>query len=122
MRKYELNHDFLANWTDKYLDDKLDVNVNVGVNMNERNYTVLDTQTSNLTFNTDFWDLSNGATKDMLTEAQEKRRLVGLFGDITLGWDEMVYLDLTARNDWSSTLPLEKNSYLSWSYAELDIH
>ena len=35
-RNYELNHDFLANWQDKYLDDKLDVNINVGVNMNER--------------------------------------------------------------------------------------
>lgn len=125
MRKHELNHDFLANWTDKYLDGKLDVNVNVGVNMNERQYTYIDTQTSNLTFYTDFWDLSNGATKEMLEEHQQKRRLVGLFGDITLGWDDMLYLELTARNDWSSTLPLEKNSYfypgatLSWIFTKL---
>ena len=125
MRKHELNHDFLANWTDKYLDGKLDVNVNVGVNMNERQYSYIDTQTSNLTFYTDFWDLSNGATKDMLEEHQQKRRLVGLFGDITLGWDDMLYLELTARNDWSSTLPLEKNSYfypgatLSWIFTKL---
>ena len=125
MRKHELNHDFLANWTDKYLDGKLDVNVNVGVNMNERQYSYIDSQTSNLTFYTDFWDLSNGATKDMLEEHQQKRRLVGLFGDITLGWDDMLYLELTARNDWSSTLPLEKNSYfypgatLSWIFTKL---
>jgi hypothetical protein len=35
-RKYEINHDFLANFADKYVDGKLDLNVNVGVNMNER--------------------------------------------------------------------------------------
>jgi outer membrane receptor protein involved in Fe transport len=37
----------------------------------------------------------------------------------------MIYLDLTARNDWSSTLPLSKNSYfypgatLSWIFTKL---
>ena len=125
LRKHEKNHDFLANWTDKYLDGKLDVNVTAGVNMSERYQTYTTGETDGLTFNTGFWDLSNGATKAVLSESQSKRRLVGLFGDITLGWDEMVYLGLTARNDWSSTLPIEKNSYfypgatLSWIFTRL---
>ena len=124
-RNYELNHDFLANWQDKYLDGKLDVNINAGVNMNERYQTALLGETDGLTFETGFWDLSNGATKTELSESQSKRRLVGLFGDITLGWDDMIYLGLTARNDWSSTLPKEKNSYfypgatLSWIFTRL---
>ena len=124
-RNYELNHDFLANWQDKYLDGKLDVNVNVGVNMNERYATYMQGETDGLTFETGFWDLSNGATRAVLSESQSKRRLVGLFGDITLGWDDMLFLDLTARNDWSSTLPMEKNHYfypgatLSWIFTRL---
>ena len=125
LRKYELNHDFLANWQDKYLDGKLDVNVVAGVNMSERYTTYTDGQTDELTFYSGFWDLSNGATKTTISENQTKRRSVGLFGDITLGWDDMIYLELTARNDWSSTLPLEKNSYfypgatLSWIFTQL---
>ena len=125
MRKYELNHDFLANWQDKYLDGKLDVNVMAGVNMSERYQTYSRNQTDGLTFYTGFWDLSNGATKTEIYENQQKRRNVGLLGDITLGWDEMLYLELTARNDWSSTLPLEKNSYfypgatLSWIFTRM---
>ena len=125
LRKYEKNHDFLANWADKYLDGMLDVNVTAGVNMNERYQTLSSGQTDKLTFNTGFWDLSNGSTISELSEGQSKRRLVGLFGDITLGWDEMLYLGLTARNDWSSTLPLNKNSYfypgatLSWIFTRL---
>ena len=125
LRKYELNHDFLASFADKYLDGKLDVNVNVGVNMNERYQTWMQGQTDDLTFETGFWDLTNGATKTTLNESQSKRRLVGLFGDVTLGWDDMIYLGFTARNDWSSTLPKEKNSYfypgvtLSWIFTKL---
>jgi TonB-linked SusC/RagA family outer membrane protein len=125
LRKYEVNHDFLANWQDKYLNDKLDVNLMAGVNMSERYQTYSRNQTDVLTFGTGFWDLSNGSTKTEIMENQWKRRAVGLFGDLTLGWDEMVYLDLTARNDWSSTLPLEKNSYfypgatLSWIFTKI---
>ena len=125
LRKYELNHDFLANFTDTYLDGKLDINANVGVNMNERYATSMTGETDNLTFETGFWDLSNGATKAELSESQSKRRLVGLFGDVTIGWDEMLYLNLTARNDWSSTLPVNANSYfypgatLSWIFTKL---
>ena len=125
LRKYELNHDFLANWQDKYLGGKLDVNVNVGVNVNERYQTWMQGETDNLTFYTGFWDLSNGATKTTLEESQSKRRLIGLFGDVTIGWDDMLFLGLTARNDWSSTLPIDDNSYfypgatLSWIFTRL---
>ena len=124
-RSYELNNDFLANFADKYLDNQLDVNVNVGVNINERANTYMYGRTDDLTFETGFWDLSNGATKTSLAENQSKRRLVGLFGDVTLGWDEMIYLGLTARNDWSSTLPMGNNNYfypgatLSWIFSKL---
>ncbi|MBR1689080.1 MAG: SusC/RagA family TonB-linked outer membrane protein [Prevotella sp.] len=123
LRKYETNHDFIANWKDKYLDQKLDVNVNVGLNLNERYSTAMNGQTDNLTFYTGYWQLNNGSTKSTIAEGQSKRRLVGLFGDVTLGWDDTVYLELTARRDWSSTLPLEKNSYfypgatLSWIFS-----
>ena len=124
-RRYELNHDFLANYARKFLNDKLDVNVNAGVNINERSSTAIAGEADDLTFHTGFWDLSNGATWTTLSEGQSKRRLVGLFGDLTLGWDDMIYLNATARNDWSSTLPVGNNSYfypgatLSWIFTRL---
>ena len=123
-RGYEINNDFLANYTDRFVGGRLDLNANIGVNMNERATTAMLGQTDNLTFHSGFWDLSNGATKTTLTEGQSKRRLVGLFGDVTLGWDEMLFLELTGRNDWSSTLPIGKNSFfypgatLSWIFTK----
>lgn len=124
-RRYEMNHDFLATYVKKFFDDRLDLTVNAGVNINERSSTSMVGETGNLSLYTGFWDLSNGATKKTLSESQSKRRLVGLFGDVTIGWEDMIYLGLTARNDWSSTMPLESNSYfypgatLSWIFSKL---
>lgn len=122
-RGYEFNHDFLANFEKKF--EKISLTAIAGFNINERAATSLSGETEELSFHTDFWDLSNGATKKLLEEGQSKRRLIGLFGDVTIGFDEMLFLNLTARNDWSSTLPINDNSYfypgatLSWIFSNL---
>ncbi len=124
-RKHELNHDIMANYKKMFLDNRLDLNVNVGLNINERYSTSTYAEADDLTFETGFWDLSNGSTWTAMGEDQSKRRLMGLFGDVTLGWDDQVYLDLTARNDWSSTLPIDNNSFfypgatVSWLFNKL---
>jgi outer membrane translocation and assembly module TamA len=38
-------------------------------------------------------------------------RIIGLFGDWTLSWSDYLYLTLTGRNDWTSTLPKENRSF-----------
>lgn len=124
-RGYETNHDFFANYNDAFLNKDLTLDVNVGVNINERAGTSMTGETDGLTFFTGFWDLSNGATKATLSESQSKRRLIGLFGDVTIGWKDMLFLNATGRNDWSSTLPIPNNHYfypgvtLSWLFTEL---
>ena len=121
-RSYETNHDFMANY--KRDIDRFSINVYAGLNLNERASTYMFGQADVLAFN-GFWQLSNGANWTSLTESQSKRRLVGLFGDVTVGFDNMLFLNLTARNDWSSTLPIDNNSFfypgatLSWIFTEI---
>jgi hypothetical protein len=49
-----------------------------------------------------------------------EKAIYSIYGMASLGFRDMLYLDLTARNDWSSTLPAENRSYfypsasLSW--------
>ncbi|AKQ47076.1 membrane receptor RagA [Rufibacter radiotolerans] len=38
-------------------------------------------------------------------------RNLGVFGSVGLSYDDIVYLTVTGRNDWSSTLPVENNSF-----------
>ena len=122
-RLYELNHDILGTYQNKWGD--FDLNVILGVNISERASSSMSGKTSDLTFETGYWDLSNGSNKEEISEAQSKRRSVGLFGDITFGYADQLFIDFTARNDWSSTLPLAKNSYFypgitaSWIFSEL---
>ncbi len=40
-----------------------------------------------------------------------KKGVYSLYGLVSLGYKSMIYLDLTGRNDWSSTLPPENRSY-----------
>lgn len=40
-----------------------------------------------------------------------KRGIYSIYGMANIGFKDMIYLDLTARNDWSSTLPKGENSY-----------
>ncbi|MBO4371688.1 MAG: SusC/RagA family TonB-linked outer membrane protein, partial [Bacteroidales bacterium] len=110
-KRAEINHDFLASWNDKYLDDKLDVSAMVGFNINQRNASSMGSKVNDLSIATGFWQLSNGATKEDMSEDQWKRRLMGVYSDITIGWNDLVYFGYSFRNDWSSTLPLDANSY-----------
>lgn len=40
-----------------------------------------------------------------------RRRLVGVFGDFKIDYKNYLFLNLTGRNDWSSTLPKNNNSF-----------
>ncbi|MEZ0483108.1 SusC/RagA family TonB-linked outer membrane protein [Fibrella aquatica] len=40
-----------------------------------------------------------------------KRRLLGVFGSATVGYNDVAYLTVTGRNDWSSTFPIESRSF-----------
>ena len=40
-----------------------------------------------------------------------QKAIYSLYGMANLSYNSMIYLDLTARNDWSSTLPKENQSY-----------
>lgn len=40
-----------------------------------------------------------------------ERSINSVYAMANLGWKDRIYLDLTARNDWSSTLPSENRSY-----------
>lgn len=45
------------------------------------------------------------------SNARYERAINSIYAMANLGWKDMVYLDLTARNDWASTLPAENRSY-----------
>ncbi|MCY1723210.1 SusC/RagA family TonB-linked outer membrane protein [Prolixibacteraceae bacterium Z1-6] len=45
------------------------------------------------------------------SSAKSEKAIFSVYGLASLGYKNVVYLDVTARNDWSSTLPVENRSY-----------
>ncbi len=58
-----------------------------------------------------FFNIANSASDPSITTNETQWGINSVFGLASFGWDNWVYLDVTARNDWSSTLPDEENSY-----------
>ena len=67
-----------------------------------------------------FYNLSNSNNPPTSSNAKAEKRLIGLYAQAVVGYKEQLYLTVNARNDWSSTLPVNANSFfypganLSW--------
>ncbi len=107
--RYELNHDAFINYN-KDISEKLKLNAIAGININERGYTRVGGALTALDV-PGYYNLSNGTSDPVASQYKEERRLWGAFGNVEMSYNDFLYLTVTARNDWSSTLPLENNSY-----------
>lgn len=105
----EMNYQLIAS-ADKDLSSKLNLDVSVGGNImqlrdgiNTANYAGLIVA--------GLYTLTNNIGRINYGESVFQKRINSLFGNVTLGYDNTVYLDISGRNDWSSTLPKGNNSY-----------
>lgn len=58
------------------------------------------------------YTISNGVPGTVTYRSSwSKKEIRSVYGMASLGYKDQVYLDLTARNDWSSTLPSDNRSY-----------
>ncbi|WP_179222988.1 SusC/RagA family TonB-linked outer membrane protein [Pontibacter ummariensis] len=94
----------------KNLTDDLNLQVIVGQNIRQRDTRQLSA-TANALSIPDFYNIGNRVGEVSASEESFKRRIYGVFGDITLGYRDYLFLNVTGRNDWSSTLSDENNSY-----------
>ena len=108
LRRHEITHDFILSF-DMPVSD-FHVNALLGWNANERKASSLAATVTGLDIPS-WLNLSNSPATPSVAESLSKRRLVGVFGQAELGYKSLAYLTLTARNDWSSTLPKENRSF-----------
>jgi hypothetical protein len=57
------------------------------------------------------YNMSNALVEATPFDEVEERRVNSLYGSAQFGWNDYLFLDVTGRNDWSSTLPEKNNSY-----------
>ncbi len=122
VRRRDIDQDFMLTFDKPF--GEYNVNAIVGFNGNERTASSIGGGVTNLTIPT-FFNITNSAEIPSISEDQWKRRLYGIYGQAEFSWRHMLYLTLTARNDWSSTLPKGNRSFFypgftaSWIFSEL---
>ncbi len=101
----------IAGYTNEFLNDKLSLSAQFGYHQIENGVTRLSTTGSKFAV-VDFQSINNCDPLSISSiQRTTKRRIQALSGQLELGYNGMAYVTLRARNDWSSTLPVENNRY-----------
>ncbi|HUF68898.1 MAG TPA: SusC/RagA family TonB-linked outer membrane protein [Longimicrobiales bacterium] len=110
INRYQINNDLTLSLGNTPLGGNFAVSGMVGGNlwMTERDRV---TGTGSRIVIPDYYNIENFENQNVFADLPEQRRLLGLYGQATVDYQDWAYLTLTGRNDWSSTLPTHANSY-----------
>ncbi len=108
----DINSDLFLNY-ERDLTDDINMNLIVGYNIWDHHYNRQTTDGTTMSI-PGFYHISN-ATDLVATEVIDRRRIHGLYATADLSYSDFLFLNLTARRDQSSTLPIDNNSYESYS-------
>ncbi len=107
---YENNYSFLATARKDNLIDRLGGFVTFGGNLMMQKRTKMNASAGELLV-PNLFSLNNGVNKPTVTSELIRRKMNSLYGSLQLNWDGYLFLDVTARNDWSSTMSKANRSY-----------
>ncbi len=118
LMNYEFNSDFLLKYEKGFSDNRLSATIAFGGNNMTNEYQSNIVQLNELDID-GVYNISNVPTgvNPNPTNFRSKKVINSLYGFATLGWDDAYYLDITGRNDWSSTLARGNWSYFYPSVA-----
>jgi len=108
LNNYELNNDFLLNYNKTFGD--ISVNVSGGGNMLKQQWYGLSTTNGGALLKPNLFTVTNAANFSG-SENGATKKINSVYGFANIGYKNWLFLDVTARNDWSSTLPPS-----AWSY------
>lgn len=87
-----------------------DVNVDFGGNRRDNEYRSSGVYVRDLVV-PGIYNLDNAAVTPSVSDYRERQRVNSLYGQARLSFRDLWFVDVTGRNDWSSTLPADNNSY-----------
>jgi len=118
----DVGSDFEESWNTFEYDSKLQalfekkispsftLNGILGANYNDRGFSWIQTYVTNLTIPS-FYQINNSTVSPISYQNTSHRRLIGFYGQANLGYKDYLFLNVTGRNDVTSTLAPGHNSY-----------
>jgi ferric enterobactin receptor len=104
----ENNADFLLNYEKRF--GQFTTRVSVGGNRMDQRTTEGFIEGQGLAI-PGIYTLGNINVQPYMYRFNARKRVNSVYAFSNIGYKDFVYLDITARNDWSSTLPVNANSY-----------
>lgn len=104
----EFNYEFIASANKTW--NQFSLNALVGGNILDRTNRISDAVTQGGLIIPEYYNLKN-ASSVLLNSNSYHKRINSVFASASLGWNNLLYIDGTIRNDWSSTLPAGKNAF-----------
>lgn len=101
------NSDIMLNYNKKLGDFNIDLMAGHNLSGFTSRQTMIDG--SNLMI-PGFYDIAN-ARSQIPSVYTARKKSYSVYGSAMIGWKNMLYYTFTGRNDWSSTLPKENNSF-----------
>ena len=99
-------------------DFTLDAAIGGSINDRIRNSTRYDSKNASLKF-ANVFNIANiimNSSASIDQKIDEHRQLQSIFGTAQIGYKEKLFLDLTARNDWASTLAYTEHEKTGFAY------
>lgn len=106
---YELNSDALLSYHDSY-GDGFHLNASVGGNMMQQYYDMLASSVIGL-ITPGVYKLANGISSPTVQQSLKRKAINSLYFTANLSYQDKLFLDVSGRNDWSSTLPESNRSF-----------
>lgn len=107
----ENNWEGMIGYSNNNIIDKVSLIANFGGAIRYNYFDYISNETGKL-IDPNLYNISNAAPGTLVySGGWSEKQVNSLFGIVSLSYDNAVYLDLTSRNDWSSTLPSNNRSY-----------
>ncbi|TDE16499.1 SusC/RagA family TonB-linked outer membrane protein [Dyadobacter psychrotolerans] len=107
--RQQINSTFVANLSHNFSED-ISATLSLGHDYNQRKYDRTN-QTATALALPGVAHMNNATAFDPDYEYHTKRNLIGTFGDLRFDFRNYLFLGVTVRNEWSSTLPEANRSF-----------
>lgn len=95
----------------KTVNEDWDFNLIAGTSAEDTRFESNSARAENFTIPS-FRSINNAAKEDQyFSQALSNKRLIGVYGDFRASYKDFLFLNVTGRNDWSSTLPVQNQSF-----------
>ncbi|WP_339752352.1 SusC/RagA family TonB-linked outer membrane protein [Algoriphagus aquimarinus] len=105
----EMNYELLAQYNKVW--NKFSLDANVGGNIYDRDYSYLSMATVGGLSSPGFYNINASIDRPVTSSYQQNKQIKSAYAMVSLGYKNTYFLDASLRNDNSSTLPVDNNSY-----------